>query len=101
MAQFQFSVAHQHGRSSAIERLKSFSQSLRENMPDGVSNVEETWDAEGNLNFTIQGMGMEIVGTLQPSETDVQLTGKLPFAALPFRGLIESRLKTGVEDALG
>ena len=94
-------MPHEHGRSEAIEKLKSFSDTMRENMPDGVSNVEETWDDNGNLSFKVQGMGMEIAGTLEPRETEVQLTGNLPFAALPFRGLIEAQLKTGLEDALG
>ena len=95
------SVPHEHGRSAAIEKLKSFSEKMRDNMPEGVSSVEETWADDGTLSFKVQGMGMEIAGILEPSESDVQLTGLLPFAALPFRGLIESQLKTGLEDALG
>jgi hypothetical protein len=101
MPKIDISVAHDHGRSGAIEKLKSFSQTMRDNMPEGVSDVEESWTDEGTLEFKVKGMGMEIAGVLEPSDKDVQLTGKLPFAALPFRGLIESQLKTGLEDALG
>ncbi len=101
MPKINISVPHEHGRSTAIEKLKSFSEKMRDNLPDGVSDVEETWGDDGTLSFKVQGMGMEIAGTLEPSDSEVQLTGNLPFAALPFRGLIESQLKTGLEDALG
>ena len=101
MPKISISVPHEHGRSAAIEKLKCFSEKMRDNMPDGVSSVEETWGDDGRLSFKVQGMGIEIAGILEPNESDVQLTGQLPFAALPFRGLIESQLKTGLEDALG
>ena len=100
MPKIQFSVAHSHDKATVVEKLKNFSTEMRSNLPDGVSDVEESWSDEGNLQFKISGMGMEISGTLVPSDNEVQLDGNLPFAALPFRGMIESQLKTGIEQAL-
>ena len=100
MPKIQFSVAHSHDKATVVEKLKNFSTEMRSNLPDGVSDVEESWSDEGNLQFKITGMGMEISGTLVPSDNEVQLDGILPFAALPFRGMIESQLKTGIEQAL-
>ena len=100
MPKIQFSVAHEHDKATAVEKLKSFSTEMRSNLPDGVSDVEESWSDDGNLEFKISGMGMEISGTLVPGDNDVRVDGNLPFAALPFRGMIESQLKTGIGDAL-
>ena len=100
MAKIQFSVPHDHGKDDAIKALKSFSKKMRANLPEGVSDVQENWVAPDQLEFSIQGMGMTVTGQLIAADDHVELNGNLPFAALPFRGMIESQLKSGITEAL-
>ena len=45
-------------------------------------------------------MGFKISGTLVTCEQKVTVAGDLPFAALPFRGAIESQIENKVKEAI-
>ena len=100
MPQFQVAVPHQFDRSDMVSRLQKFADDLRENVPAEVSQVEENWDEQGNLNFAFKAMGFRVSGEVLTSEQDVTVQGKLPFAALPFRGAIESAIREQLESAI-
>ena len=87
-------------RSDVVGRLQGFSDEVRANSPVELSEVKEDWDDAGNLEFSFKAMGMEICGNLITSDSGVEVTGKLPFAAMPFRGAIESQIESKIKDAI-
>ena len=100
MAKFNVVVDHQTERQQAVESLKTFSDRIRNESPVEVSEVEENWDETGNLSFSFKAMGFTISGSMVTCEQKVTVAGKLPFAALPFRGAIESQIEEKVKEAI-
>lgn len=100
MPKFKIAVDHEIERDEAIERLRSFSEKVREDAPVELTDVEENWDGEGNLSFAFKALGMKISGTMVTCQASVTIDGQLPFAAVPFRGQIEKQLATKVREAL-
>jgi hypothetical protein len=100
MPKFKVSVDHETPRDQAVEKLKNFSDQIRQDSPVELTDVEESWDDAGNLTFAFKAMGLTISGTMVASESSVIVAGKLPFAAVPFRGQIEKQIESQIKTAL-
>ena len=100
MAKFNVAIDHQLSRQDAVEKLKGFSANLRSEVRDRVTDVEESWDEDGNLNFSFKALGFEVSGQMVTCDSQVTVAGNLPFAALPFRGAIESEVKQRLQEAI-
>lgn len=100
MPSFKVSVDHQLGKELAVEKLKSFADVVRSEMAGQVSNVQESWDEQGFFHFSFSAMGMNIEGKMETSDLLVNVTGKIPFAAVPFKGMIEKTIAEKIEHAL-
>lgn len=100
MASFNVVVAHDSERDVVVSRLQDFSQRLRDDMPLQVSEVQESWDEEGNLVFAFEALGFSVSGTMMTCDVQVKVSGQLPFAALPFRGAIESQVAEKIREAI-
>ena len=100
MPQFKVAVSHSHARHDMVTKLQRFADQLRGNVPAEVSQVEENWDDQGNLNFSFKALGFSVSGDVLTSDKEVTVSGKLPFAALPFRGAIESAIREQLESAI-
>lgn len=81
-------VPHTLGQQEAIERLKGFSESIRNRYKDQVSDLEDSWDGP-TLTFSFKSFGFKISGTLEVGEESVVLNGNLPIAAMVFKGKIQ------------
>jgi hypothetical protein len=99
MPGFGSEVGHQLGQEAAIERLKTFLDRVRELYKDQVSKLDGDWDANV-LKFSLTTYGFTIDGVLTVEENLVTLSGNLPFAAIAFRGKIESSITAELEKAL-
>jgi hypothetical protein len=84
-----------------VEQLQVYSAHVRSQMPVDVSDVNEDWDESGNLRFSFKAMGLAFSGTIVTCEERVTVDGKLPIAALPFRGVIENQVEERILVALG
>jgi antitoxin component of RelBE/YafQ-DinJ toxin-antitoxin module len=100
MPKFNVIVEHQMGRDPAIERLQSFSEDLKQQYSRDVSEVNETWHEDGTLVFSITAMGMTINGIMNTTHDQVAVNGNLPFAALPFRGMIQNQIESELKRLL-
>jgi hypothetical protein len=100
MPKFNVAVDHETERESAVVKLRNFSEKVLEGAPVELSDVEESWDAAGNLTFGFKAMGMKVTGTVVTCEQTVTIIGQLPFAAVPFRGQIEKQIEAKVKEAL-
>ena len=99
MPGFGSEVGHQLGQETAIERLKTFLDRVRELYKEQVSKLDGDWDANV-LKFSLTTYGFTIDGVLTVEENLVTLSGNLPFAAIAFRGKIESSITAELEKAL-
>jgi len=100
MPGFKVSVDHQLGKEVAVQRLKSFADVVRTEMAGQVSNVQESWDEQGFFHFAFSAMGMSIEGKMETTEIAVRVEGKIPFAAVPFKGMIEKTIAEKINHAL-
>lgn len=100
MPSFKANFEHNLGKEVALERLRSFSDKVREKYGAQISDMEEKWDEDGNLFFGFKALGMTISGDLKVDDANAKIDGKLPFAAIAFRGKIESEITGALKSAL-
>lgn len=100
MAKFNIAVPHELKRDDAVSKLKSFSDEARSAAANQVSDLTEDWDDKGNLKFSFKALGFKVSGQMVTCEQSVTVVGDFPFAALPFRGAIESQLIEKIKQAI-
>lgn len=100
MPGFKVSVPHRHDTVIVAQRLRMFTDKLRNELTVEVSDLVEEWDSEGNLRFAFRTQGMQISGKLENRLSEVLVTGTIPFLALPFRGMIENQLAEKIREAI-
>lgn len=100
MPKFNVIVSHSLQREVVVVRLREFSQTVQSDSPIELSEIQENWDEAGNLEFSFMAMGLQISGYLITTDSDVTVNGKLPFAAMPFRGAIESQIKSKIKEVI-
>lgn len=99
MPSITVSVAHNLTRQQAAERLKNMAEQLKKQYGNMVQNLKETWSGEaGNFSFTV--MGFDVSGMINVEDHEVNMDGQIPFAALAFKGRIESVLREKMTELL-
>jgi hypothetical protein len=94
-----FEVAHELTADEAKGRLERKAEMLHSQFGDQVKDMAQSWD--GNvLNFGFKTMGMRFDGTLGVEDKQVVVNGDLPFAAMMFKGKIESEVRQRLEQIL-
>ena len=92
MPAFAIQVDHQLGQEVAVQRLKEFLEKISQKYKDQLSGMEGDWEGS-RLTFKFKTYGFQISGTLDAEEESVKLDGQLPFAAVMFKGRIESSIR--------
>ena len=92
MPKMSLSVPHQLGREEATQRVAKFLEKVRERYQDKLSDLEGEWN-ENQLTFGFATYGINVKGTMTVQESSVDLDGDLPFAAMMFKGKIESSIR--------
>ncbi len=85
-------VPHNTTKSEAKKKVKNLLKNLERNYSDTVSDVEEYWEQD-RLIFGFRARGLKARGTLDVTEDEVVVEGKLPLLAMPF----ERRIKSVIE----
>ena len=93
MPSLKVSVAHELGQEVAAERLKRLLEGVKAQYADKLSNLEEEWD-DFTGRFKISAMGIKSEGTVAIEETEVRVDGKIPLAAMIFKGRIEETIRS-------
>ena len=99
MPKFKAEVPHQLSREEAVQRLQGFLPKIEEMYKDQVSKMESEW-TDDVLNFALTTYGFTISGELAVDDEKAHLNGKLPMAAMAFRGKIEKTISRALESAL-
>jgi len=99
MPAFSTEVPNPLGQEAATEKLKNFMETVRSKYGDQISNLEEAWEGSV-LNFSFTTYGFGISGVMNVQDDKVALDGKLPFAAMAFKGRIEETIRTELSKQL-
>jgi hypothetical protein len=83
---------HQLGRQTAVERLHTRLEKLKERHGEKIKNLRETW-SDNVLDFGFSTFGFTIQGKVTVEDDTVNLDGQIPFAAMMFKGKIEQELR--------
>lgn len=92
MPKFNVDVPHTLSREEATDRLNRFLDMIRGQLGDQVSDLEEAWDGDA-LKFSFKTFGIQIKGDVTVADEALKVAGDLPFAAMMFKGKIESQIK--------
>lgn len=99
MPKMNIEVPHQLTADEAKSRLERKAEFLQSRFGDQVKDMTQSWD--GNvLNFGFKTMGMRFDGTVGVEDQRVVVNGDIPFAAMMFKGKIESELRQQLEQTL-
>lgn len=99
MPKLKVSVPHSLEHDEVIERLKHFSEVIKQSYGERVSDLTETWRDDG-LDFAFSAMGFSTTGEITVDPSGVHVNGSLPVAAMFFKGRIESGIRERLEKLL-
>ena len=99
MPKFSVNVAHGMGQEAAIEKIDSLMTRVAEVYRDQIKDVQQCWD-DNILNFSFRTLGLTITGQSIVDEDQVTVEGKLPIAAMMFKGKIENDIRTQLQKLL-
>jgi putative polyhydroxyalkanoate system protein len=96
MPKFGVTVPHKLGKENARSRLEQLIQILEKKYEGKVSDIDQSWDGD-TLRFRVKTFGIQLSGNIAVSDNELKLDGELPFAAMMFKGKIESDFKEQLE----
>ena len=99
MPKMNVKVPHSLGEEIALERVKSLLSNMKQEYGNQIQNLQESWN-ENAGKFSFSAMGFSISGELKVASNQVELNGKLPLAALPFKGSIEKSIRQKANELL-
>ena len=92
-------TSHALGREEAVRRLKTKIDGLKETYRGQFSDLREEWDGD-TLSFGFKAVGMKVAGTMTVEDSQVNVTAKLPLAAIVFKGVVERQVRKELGDLL-
>jgi hypothetical protein len=99
MPSIKMSVPHNLSSETALERLKNMTEQIKKQYGNMVQNLKESWAGNtGAFSFTV--MGFDISGNVHVEDREVNMEGQIPFAALAFKGKIESVIRDKMTELL-
>jgi hypothetical protein len=91
MPKINLSVPHQLGQDEAKSRISKLITESRGQFGGKVTDLEEEWT--GNTDaFRFRAMGFAVDGQIEVQPAEVRIDVNLPWAALPFKGRVESEI---------
>lgn len=89
MASLKMNIPHELPKEEAYNRIQTLLRKVKQQFGDKISNLKEEWNGEqGRFHFSV--MGFDVSGLLTVKDSQVDLDGKIPFAASFFKGKIKS-----------
>ena len=85
-------IKHDLPKDNAVECSKNIINNLREEHGDKISSVSQTWN-QNKSDFSFSMKGLSVKGNIEVTNNEVIISGKLPFAAMMFKGIIENTIK--------
>ena len=99
MPKVKVAVPHGLDQKDALERIKTYGERVHKKFAESVKNLEETWE-ENKCTFAFRTYGMDFSGSMTVLDSEVQVDGNLPFAAMMFKGRIENEVRGELDKLL-
>ncbi len=99
MPKFNFEIPHSLSADDAQAKVQKFAEALQSKLKDQVSDLQQTWDGN-DLVFGFKTFGIKIDGKISVLDDKLAIEGELPFAAMMFKGKIESEMREQLERLL-
>jgi hypothetical protein len=99
MPKMEMTIPHHLSQDEAMRRIKGLLEQVKAEYPDMFSDLQESWSATGG-EFSAKVKGMDVSGRMVVTPNEVQLTGNIPFVALPFKSQIEDTIRAQAEQLL-
>ncbi|MCC7476255.1 MAG: polyhydroxyalkanoic acid system family protein [Pirellulales bacterium] len=96
MPKFGFRVPHTLSKEEARSRLERFVEAIEAKFANQVSDLQQTWEGD-TLKFQFKTFGIALNGGISVEENQLSLAGEIPFAAMMFKGKIESEFREQLE----
>jgi len=96
MPKFGVRVPHSLTKEEARGRLERFIEMIEQKYADKVSDLQQSWEGD-TLRFHFKTYGIALDGGITVSDKELNLAGDLPFAAMMFKGKIESEIREQLE----
>ncbi len=93
MPKINLEIPHQLSAEEARSRLERFTEGLPQ---DQVTDLKQSWNGD-TLSFGFKTFGIKIDGDLTAVDEKLLVSVELPFAAMMFKGKIESGIKKQLE----
>ena len=99
MPRVNMSIGHELPSAEALKRIKRLLAHTKKQYGEHISDLKESWKGStGEFSFRV--MGFLVEGTLDVRNREVVLDGKVPWAAMPFKGKIETMIREEAEELL-
>jgi putative polyhydroxyalkanoate system protein len=85
-------VPHHTTREEARRKIEERMRNLESQYGHYATDIDKSWDGD-RLTFSVKARGMSGSGSLEITDSEVIVDGKLPLMARPF----ESRIKSTIE----
>jgi len=85
-------VPHHTTREEARRKIEERMTNLERQYGHYATDIDKSWDGD-RLTFSVKARGMSGSGSLEITDSEVIVDGKLPLMARPF----ESRIKSTIE----
>ncbi len=92
-------INHNLQQSDAVMCAKKILDNLREEHSNNISGIVQSWSGNSS-RFSFRLKGFNVAGTINVTDNYVDINGKLPFAAMMFKGLIESTIRNNAKKML-
>jgi putative polyhydroxyalkanoate system protein len=93
----RIAVSHNTTKENARAIVEKRLEDLQRQYGHYTTEVEKNWDGD-RLDFSVKARGFHGKGTLEVTETDVIIDGKLPLIAKPFEPRIRSTVEREAEE---
>ena len=91
MPKIHLSVPHTLTQEEAKNRVVNLLAESRAKFGDKISDVTESWNGCVD-NFRFRALGFSVAGKLDVQPAELLVDIDFPFAALPFKGRVESEI---------
>lgn len=99
MPKLNFEVPHALSTDEVKSRMERMAEYLQGRYGDQVKDMNQAWNGN-TLSVGFKTMGMRFDGTMSIEDDKVAVAGDLPFAAMMFKGKIESEVRQQLEKLL-
>ncbi|MDR1478418.1 MAG: polyhydroxyalkanoic acid system family protein [Planctomycetaceae bacterium] len=100
MPKLDITVQHNLDKNEATKRLQVKEAEIKEKHVYTVTDLQETWVSQDAMDFSFKIYGFSLKGSVKSLDGAVQIIIDLPFAAMMFKGTIESEVRKELTQVL-